>query len=264
MQLVTWPLLGLGLAASAVVMVALWVRQRRSGNAGTVDVGWAACLAGMAVLFGALGDGSPMRRVLAAVLGGAWALRLALHLAARVAGQEEDGRYRALREKWGESAQPKLLAFFLAQAVAAAVFAIPFLVVASDPRATLGPLPLLGVATWLVAVVGEGIADAQLAAFKKSPLAAGRTCRIGLWSWSRHPNYFFEWIHWWAYVLIAAGGPAWWLTLLGPVLMLWLLFKVTGIPYTEEQALKSRGDDYRRYQQTTSAFFPWPPRSAAP
>ena len=80
----------------------------------------------------------------------------------------------------------------------------------------------------------------------------------GLWGWSRHPNYFFEWVHWWAYVLIGRGDP---LTLIGPVVMLALLLKGTGIPYTERQALRSRGDTYRAYMRTTSAFVPWPPSS---
>jgi steroid 5-alpha reductase family enzyme len=81
-------------------------------------------------------------------------------------------------------------------------------------------------------------------------------CRAGLWRYSRHPNYFFEWVHWWAYVLIGHAAP---LTLLGPAAMLLFLFRVTGIPYTERQALKSRGEQYREYQRTTSRFVPWPP-----
>ena len=107
------------------------------------------------------------------------------------------------------------------------------------------------------ALVGEGIADRQLAAWRHDPANRGVTCRAGLWRYSRHPNYFFEWVHWWAYVLIGAG--VWW-TLLGPALMLVFLFRLTGIPYTEQQALKSRGEDYKRYQQTTSVFFPWFPK----
>jgi steroid 5-alpha reductase family enzyme len=80
-----------------------------------------------------------------------------------------------------------------------------------------------------------------------------------LWAWSRHPNYFFEWLHWFAYLFLAIGSPQFWLSLIGPVVMLAFLYRVSGIPWTEAQALRSRGDDYRRYQNEVSAFFPLPP-----
>ena len=120
----------------------------------------------------------------------------------------------------------------------------------------------VGLGVWCVAVCGEGLADWQLARFRRRPDSKGRTCREGLWRYSRHPNYFFEWIHWFAYVFLALGSPYVWVALCGPVVMLLFLFKLTGIPYTEKRALASRGEDYRRYQQTTSAFFPWPPKEA--
>ena len=84
-------------------------------------------------------------------------------------------------------------------------------------------------------------------------------CQVGLWRYSRHPNYFFEWLHWWAYVLIGIGSPWWWVTVAGVVVMYVFLTRVTGIPYTEQQALRSRGDAYRRYQETTNVFFPFSP-----
>src|SRR5262249_38496991 len=91
---------------------------------------------------------------------------------------------------------------------------------------------------------------------------AGRTCRAGLWRYSRHPNYFFEWTHWFAYPLLAVGaGGVFWLSAIGPVIMLLMLYRVSGIPFTEAQALRSRGDDYRDYQRTTSAFVPWFPKA---
>jgi steroid 5-alpha reductase family enzyme len=116
------------------------------------------------------------------------------------------------------------------------------------------------VATWLVAVGGEWLADRQLAAFRADPGNRGRTCRAGLWAWSRHPNYFFEWLHWFAYLWLAIGSRLWWLALTGPVVMLLFLYRVSGIPWTEAQSLRSRGEDYARYQREVSAFFPRPPR----
>jgi steroid 5-alpha reductase family enzyme len=99
-----------------------------------------------------------------------------------------------------------------------------------------------------------------LAQYRGDPVNRGKTCRLGLWKYSRHPNYFFEWLYWWVYVLIAWTAPLGWISLLAPGLMLFFLLKVTGIPATEAQAVRSRGDDYRDYQRTTSMFIPWFPQ----
>jgi steroid 5-alpha reductase family enzyme len=140
------------------------------------------------------------------------------------------------------------------------IFSIPFLVAMTLRSQGLGAWVAAGVLVWVVAVTGEALADRQLAAFRADQTNRGRTCRVGLWRLSRHPNYFFEWLHWWSYVLLGVGSPWWALTLVGPALMLYFLLRVTGIPATEAQALASRGEDYREYQRTTSAFVPWFPR----
>lgn len=245
----------------AVVMAVLWLVQRATRNAGVVDVGWAGGLGALVVLYALLAPGDPLRRVLVGVLAGAWSLRLASYiLTNRVLGRSEDGRYQALRARWGERAQPYFFVFFQAQAVLDVLFSLPFLVAMTNPRQGIGAWGVAGVLVWLAAVAGEAVADRQLAAFRADPVNRGRTCRVGLWRASRHPNYFFEWVHWWSYVLLAVGSPWWALTLVGPALMAFFLFKVTGIPATEAQALVSRGEDYRDYQRTTSAFIPWFPK----
>jgi steroid 5-alpha reductase family enzyme len=250
-----------GWLVMAAVMAVLWWVQRARRDAGVVDVGWAAGLGLLAVLYAVLESGGPQRRLLVAAMAGAWSVRLALYiLVNRVIGKPEDGRYRALRAKWGNDAQSRFFVFFQLQALADVIFSIPFLVAMTNPRSGLGAWDLAGVLVWVVAVGGEALADRQLADFRADPANRGRTCRVGLWRASRHPNYFFEWLHWWAYVLVAVGSPCWALTLVGPALMLFFLFKVTGIPATEAQALTSRGDDYRDYQRTTSVFVPWFPR----
>jgi steroid 5-alpha reductase family enzyme len=109
-------------------------------------------------------------------------------------------------------------------------------------------------------VLGEWTADRQLARFRADPANRGKTCRAGLWRSSRHPNYFFQSLFWWTFVLLSVGAPHAWLTLISPLIILFLILKVTGIPPTEERALQSRGEDYRAYQRTTSAFIPWFPR----
>jgi len=238
----------------ALVMALLWARQLRTKNATSVDAAWAAGIGGVVCVYGLLGEGDPGRRALVAVISAVWAFRLAWHLVKyRVLGEdEEDGRYASMREAWGDEAPLWFFVFYQGQAAVAILFTVP-----QWQAMRGGPLDLwcwAGAAVWVVSLQGEAIADEQLARFKADPTSKGRTCRRGLWRYSRHPNYFFECVHWWAYVLIARGA---WLTWLGPVAMLLFLFRLTGIPYTEKQALKSRGDDYRRYQKETSAFFPW-------
>jgi len=254
-----------GWALAALLMLLAWAVQWRTVDAGTVDVAWAAGLGLLAVGYALLADGDPLRRMLIAVMAGGWSFRLASYLLAnRVIGKPEDGRYQRLRAHWREYTQLKFLGFFQAQALLTAIFAVPFLIVALTPERPPLLAVLIAVALWLLAVGGEALADRQLAAWRASPANHGRTCRAGLWRYSRHPNYFFEWLHWWSYPLLAWGSPEWWLTLLGPALMLYTLLKVTGIPYTEQQALASRGEDYRAYQRTTSAFIPWFPKQETP
>jgi steroid 5-alpha reductase family enzyme len=251
-----------GLAAMSLVMAGLWALQRRTGNAGVVDVGWTAGVGAIGVLAAAMGTGWAPRRLLAGAMIALWSLRLAIYILRRVAGEGEDRRYTRLRQEWGASFQARALVFFQAQAVLAAVFAVPVWVVAADPHPGWGARELAAAAIWVVAVVGESVADRQLARFRADPSTRGRTCSVGLWRYSRHPNYFFEWVHWWAYVVLGVGATAWWLTLLGPAAMLLFLLKVTGIPATEAHALQSRVD-YAKYRRTTSAFVPWPPRRGA-
>ncbi len=253
-------ILFVGWLALAAFFAALWSVQARTKDASLVDVGWAGALGFLAVLCAGLLPGDSHRRLLIGSMGGLWSARLAWHLYVdRVRGKSEDGRYAALRASWGEAANRNFFWFFQAQAALAAVLALPFAALAAAPG-ELGLRDAAGAALWLVAVGGELMADASLAEFRSNAANKGKTCRAGLWRYSRHPNYFFEWTHWLAY---AAMAPADWRVWLSPALMLYFLLRVTGIPATEEQALRSRGEDYRRYQRETSAFVPWFPRRTA-
>jgi steroid 5-alpha reductase family enzyme len=129
-----------------------------------------------------------------------------------------------------------------------------------DSRIGLSLSDVLGFVVWLVAIMGESLADLQLARFKALPANRGKVCSIGLWRYSRHPNYFFEWLIWVALFLFAAPAEWGWTTILCPAIMLFFLLRVTGIPYTEEQSLRSRGELYREYQRITPVFVPWFPR----
>ena len=254
-------LLVIGSAMTVTMMFALWLLHLRLRNASVVDVGWAAGVGLLAALYAALGSGLPQRRIVAAILGGVWSIRLAVHLAHRVANEPEDGRYAELRTRWGGKLTLKFLVFFLGQGLLDVLLAIPLLAASMNRSPAVHPFEIAGVALWLVSVVGEGIADEQLRRFKRNPSNRGRVCDIGLWRYSRHPNYFFEWLIWCAFALFALGSPFGWLSLGGPALMLYFLLRVTGIPATEAHAVHSRGAAYREYQRTTSAFVPLPKRS---
>jgi steroid 5-alpha reductase family enzyme len=247
--------------AMVVVMVALWALHHAIRNASIADVGWCAGLIAVVLWYAAQASGESERKVLVAGLVTLYAGRLGGYvLLNRVLGKTEDARYRRLREQWGASTGIFMFGYFQLQAMAVAAFSLPFLVIIQNPRPPFAFTELLGLLIWIGAVSGEAVADWQLARFRAKSWNHDRVCRDGLWWYSRHPNYFFEWLHWCAYVVMAIGAPGWPLTLIGPIGMGWALLKVTGIPLAEAQALASRGKDYRLYQQTTSRFIPWPPK----
>jgi len=254
----------IGAALLSGMQAALWLWQRRTRNAGWVDVGWALGLAVMALLAATTGPAPVARRVLVGLMGGLHGLRLGVHLWRRVATDpHEDGRYQAIRAAWRTAQNAKFFVFFQAQALLDVLLGLPFLLAAWNPRPRLHPLEWAAAALWLAAWLGEAAADRQLRRFKARPDRAGLTCREGLWRCSRHPNYFFEWLVWVAYLLLALSAPWGWTAALCPALMLYFLLQVTGIPYTEAQSLRSRPEDYARYQRETSPFIPWFPKAGA-
>ncbi len=252
------------MAATAIAFALLWRRQLQTRNATSVDAAWAIAIGVLGCAAALFGDGSGSQRLLAGMLAFGWSARLSWHLLRhRVFGaSHEDGRYRALREHWGSRAQRRFFWFYLAQAGAALVFALPFWFLAGHTQHGVHTMQVVGLAVIVLAQLAEATADRQLAVHRADPARRGRTCRSGLWRYSRHPNYFFEWLSWCGIALVAAPAAGWWAAA-QPVVMFVLVRFVSGVPFTELQALKSRGDDYRRYQQETSAFVPWPPRRRA-
>ncbi len=255
-------LLGCAAVFSAGLMAFVWRLGRRLNNAGIVDVAWAGGFSVLALFYAAKGDGSLTRRALVAVLVTVWSLRLAIYLGVRIASHHpiEDRRYAELRKEWGGAASRKMFWFFQLQGALQVFLSVPFLLASGNPRPGLTGWEWLGAVLWLVAVGGESLADAQLRRFKADPSRRGGVCQDGLWRYSRHPNYFFEWLVWVAFFLLALDSEWGFITILCPLLMLHFLLRVTGIPLTEELAVRSKGEAYRRYQRITNPFFPWFPR----
>jgi steroid 5-alpha reductase family enzyme len=250
-----------GAAMVCGMMLVLWVLHLLIRNAAVVDVGWAAGLGLLAAFYACAGPGYGARKYAIAAMAGLWSLRLASYLLfARVLGHPEEGRYVQLRQEWKTQLPLRFFFFFQFQAVLDLILSLPFLLACLDPHTPLGLLETLGGATWIVGMIGEAVADAQLNGFKKNPANKGKTCRAGLWKYSRHPNYFFEWTIWVGYAVFALGSPWGWLGWIAPALILSFLLGLTGIPATEAQAVRSRGEEYRQYQRTTSAFMPWFPK----
>jgi len=247
-----------------VVMTLSWLTQRAVKNAGWVDVFWTFGT-GMSCVAIALCPALPAnhdRQLLVAALGAIWSLRLGLYVAARVASSKaEDVRYATLRKDWGANFQQRMLGLVIVQAPATALLTWSVFAATHASEAALGLRDSLGVAILAIAIGGEALADEQMRRFKTKP-NHGAINDTGLWSWSRHPNYFFEWFGWLAYPAIGfdPANIASWATWVAPALMYIILRYGTGVPALEHNMLKSRGDAFRAYQARVSAFIPRPPK----
>lgn len=255
-------LLRTGFAIVLVLFSLTWRLSVRKDNYSFVDVTWALAFAPVAGWYAATGAGWVPRRIAIAVLVGAWSLRLGAHLWRRVAAHHprEDARYAVLREKWRAHPRRAFLLFFLAQAVLVWLLMLPVFLICGQTAPVFHPLEYAGLLLWGGALFGEAVADAQLARFLRARPGSQGVCREGLWRWSRHPNYFFQSLLWWGLFLMALPAPWGWTAVAAPLAMLHFLLNVTGIPLTEKLSVEKRGDAYRDYQHTTSAFIPWPPR----
>ena len=258
-------LLGAAWGAAAALQLALFLVSLKTKNAGIVDVGWAASFTIIAAIF-VLRREAPLDQCgPLALMVAAWSLRLTYYLVARGAAgaASEEGRYVELRRRWSPHANRAFFIFFQAQALLAAVlsiaFALPFAAPAGGPT-----FRITGAILFALALVGEATADAQLRAFKRDPANRGKVCDVGLWGWSRHPNYFFECCIWIGYAIYSLPCAYGYLAWLGPAIITGSIFGVTGIGPTENQAIRSKGDAYRAYQARVSRFIPLPPKRARP
>ena len=250
-------------AMLTLTMASAWAIVLTTGKSGWADTFWTVGVGvcgSVAALVPLGSEGDAGRRIIVAALVAFWSVRLAGHIARRTLKGEDDPRYAQLRKGWGKRYRSQLLVFLQVQAAAAFVLAIAVVVAANNP-APLGWGDAIGIIVAVVAVIGEGLSDAQLAAFKANPESRGKVCDTGLWALSRHPNYFFEWLYWLAYIPIGVSfaSHSWgWVSLLAPLLMYWLLVHVSGVPPLEAHMLRTRGTIFQDYQHRVRAFWPIP------
>lgn len=256
------------LLLTAIVLVGLFtlgfLLAWRIHNWSWVDVLWTSSFPILCASFflndSTLLDSLPMKVLSVMYL--LWALRLGIHLARRILAihPQMEGRYLKLQKQWQHREAFSFFVFFMFQAALVAMLSLPIFLV-SSAREPFSNLWFVGVFVWVVSFGGEILADSQLEAFKSDPANKGKVCEAGLWAYSRHPNYFFECLMWLAYAILASFVHPWgWLAGISALLMLFLITKVTGIPPTEAQSLRSRGEAFRDYQRRVSAFVPWKPK----
>jgi steroid 5-alpha reductase family enzyme len=245
-------------ALVACMMLVLWLVQAKLKNASYVDIGWTFGLLICAIVYATQTGDINSRKLLVVFLVAVWSIRLGLLLIKRlIKDPSEDSRYAKIRVDWKTNQNRKFFFMFQFQGLLDVVLSWGFLVICLNPSDHFSTVEYIGRAVWIIGFLGESIADGQLKKFKENPLNKGKTCQSGLWNYSRHPNYFFEWLIWVGYFLMALTAPWGWTTIILPVLMYYFLMHVSGVPLAEAQSLKTKGEDYRRYQQSTSMFVPW-------
>jgi len=250
-----------GLAWTASLAFLTWIASLVRHDASLIDRMWPVCIVGAGLVYFVLLPVQTVRGLWMAVLGTAWAVRLCLYITWRNWGHGEDRRYQAIRAR----NQPNfgfrsLYLVFALQAVLAWVVSAPFLAGMAAPR-PMGALDAFGAVLALFGIFFEAIGDAQMARFRADPASQGQVMDRGLWRCTRHPNYFGEACAWWGLWLVAMSGAEWggaW-SVVSPLLMTWLLLKVSGVAMLEGD-IGERRPAYREYIARTNAFLPGPVR----
>lgn len=261
---ISWAVLSSCVVLVFVYMTLWFAASLLFRRADIADIAWGLGFIAIAVwLLVRSGAPDTVRQWVMAALVTVWGLRLAWHVARRNLrpGHGEDPRYAAWRRDWGRwFTLRSYLQVFLLQGLFMLAVAAPVMVAGSADEGGLGVFEVLGVLTWLVGFVFEALGDAQLAGFLKVPENRGHVMDRGLWSWTRHPNYFGEATMWWGLAVMCLGAPGGWLAFVGPVTITWSLLKVSGIPMLE--AGWAGKPEWEAYKARTSAFLPLPPRKA--
>jgi len=242
-------------------MLATWLLSLVRRDASVVDVAWGIGFVLVAWISFALADGAAARKWLVVALVTVWGLRLAVHLAWRKRGEGEDFRYREMRKRYGERFPLASLGLvFCFQGLGMWAVSLPVQAAqVPDSPSGLTVLDFVGVGVWSVGMLFETLGDLQLARFRSDPRNQGKVLDSGLWRFTRHPNYFGDFCVWWGiYAVALATGEAWW-TLVGPLVMSFVLLRLSGVPVMERHLKRRQG--YEDYVLRTSAFFPKRPRT---
>lgn len=238
-----------------VLMIFAWLILLIKNNPGVVDVFWSMAITLSALIF-SLQEPTNSVKIIFQILLVIWAIRLAGYLfLKRVLPQHIDKRYSDLSEQWKGSKNIGFLINFQLQGILAIGIACSFIFI--NQINTVNTSTIIAICIICCGIIGESIADYQLQQFKQ--LNKGSVCNIGLWSWSRHPNYFFEWLIWIGFAIAGLGVTLGWVGFFSPALLLFIFLKITA-PITEAGSVKSRGQDYLNYQKKTSMLIPWPPK----
>jgi steroid 5-alpha reductase family enzyme len=226
-----WFLIGIGALVAFALFFITWLLSLKLNNFSFVDVAWSYGLTFLAPLYAFAGNGFTQRKIIAVTMAMVWSLRLGTYLFVRIKRHHphEDARYQVLREKWKGSLARSFFSFFQAQAALILLLSVPILLACLNPSPQISFLEWIGFAVWLIGIGGEALSDAQMQRFKSDPASKGKVCEVGLWR----------------------------VAIYAPLMILYFLLRVTGIPLTEECAVKSKGAAYREYQRTTSPFIPW-------
>lgn len=254
----------IGVGLMVLVFLLSWIWAVSCDNYSLVDAVWAGGIGLTGNMWLMLGGRGSLKIWVAGALLAIWGSRLVWHLQRRIrrAYPEEDARYTKLREAWVDHLKNRFFWFFQAQGLTVVLLSLPFLFIAFDSDRHWGGWEASGACVVLLGILGESLADFQMSAFKAEKHVANAVCQNGLWRYSRHPNYFFEAVIWFGFYIYACRSDWGWATIHAPAMIVFLLLKVTGIPPTEAAAILSKGDAYRRYQQSTSPFIPWRPKRA--
>ena len=248
------------LAINLLMQVLAWLWQKKHQHADIADVVWSGMIVVNGIVIFTLAAGDIFHRAIILLIPVAWYLRLFWHLVERYDLSKEDGRYAYLRSYWDKNTQANFLMFFIGQGLIISLFSFPAWVLANNID-DFGLWGLVGLFVVGISYLGVWLSDRQLRLFKKNKTNKGKVCDVGLWKYSRHPNYFFEWTHWFAYPLLTMGSELQWLMWSYPMIMLAFLLKLTGIPFNEQQNIRSKGDAYRDYQKRTNKFFIGPSKT---
>jgi steroid 5-alpha reductase family enzyme len=256
------PLASIGVGALVIwgMMTALWVVSLILKDSSIVDIFWGVGFVVLNWLYYVMVDGFAARKILLAVLVTVWGLRLAIHLLLRSRGRDEDYRYREMRENHGQRWWwVSYFQVFVLQGIIMLVVSTPLLAAqAAGTPARLTPVDVLGAMLWAVGFFFEAVGDAHLARFKRDPANEGELLTSGVWTYTRHPNYFGDAAQWWAFYLIALAAGGWW-SIASPALMTVLLVRVSGVAMLEK-SLKTEKPGYAEYMARTNAFIPGLPK----